>query len=228
MLALSLSSRRISPTFFATLAGLAVAAAWDASALDLPLAQLAGGPSGFALREHWLLAGWLHDGGRRLAWLLAGGLFAGVWFPWGPLRRLQKWQRMRLACATLIAALVVSLLKGLSPASCPWDLDAFGGAARYVSHWSFRGDGGAGGHCFPAGHASTGFSFMSGFFSFREVDPVLARRWLGLALVAGLLFAGAQQLRGAHFMSHGLWTAWICWVAAWTVHGFWRQPEAAR
>lgn len=227
MLALPHSKSRISPTVVATLAALAVAAAWDASGLDLPLARLAGGPTGFALRDHWLLAGWLHDGGRRLAWLLVAGLLAGAWFPWGPLRRLQKWQRLRLAGATLIAALVVSVLKGLSPANCPWDLEAFGGTARYVGHWGLRGDAGAGGHCFPAGHASAGFSFASGFFSFREIDPVLARRWLAAALIAGLAFALAQQWRGAHFMSHSLWTAWTCWVTAWAAHRFWPRRGAA-
>jgi len=24
-----------------------------------------------------------------------------------------------------------------------------------------------------------------------------------------------QQLRGAHFMSHTLWTGWLCWMTAW-------------
>jgi membrane-associated PAP2 superfamily phosphatase len=220
VLVLSRSTSRLSPVFVATLGALAVAAIWDISGLDLPLAQLASGPSGFVLREHWLLAKVLHDGGRRLAWVLASGLCIGVWFPFGPLRRLRTWQRLRLAIATLAPTLAISLLKGLSPVSCPWDLEAFGGLARHVSHWNFQPDGGRG-HCFPAGHASAGFSFMSGFFSFRDIDPPLARRWLALALAAGLLFGAAQQLRGAHFMSHTLWTGWICWVVAWAVHGVW-------
>ena len=25
----------------------------------------------------------------------------------------------------------------------------------------------------------------------------------------------AQQMRGAHFMSHTLWTGWLCWTAGW-------------
>ncbi len=33
-------------------------------------------------------------------------------------------------------------------------------------------------------------------------------------LLAGLLLGAAQQLRGAHFMSHTLWTGWICWSVA--------------
>ena len=25
----------------------------------------------------------------------------------------------------------------------------------------------------------------------------------------------AQQMRGAHFMSHTQWTGWLCWTAGW-------------
>lgn len=220
------SIHRLSPACLAALGLLASAAAWDASRLDLPLARLAAGPAGFPLREHWLLADVLHDAGRRVAWLLELGLSIGVWLPFGPLRQLPTWQRLRLAVATLAAAAAVSLLKGLSPVSCPWDLQVFGGLASHVSHWKFRPNGG-GGHCFPAGHASAGFSFVSGYFSFRDSNPQVARRWVALALIAGCLFGGAQQLRGAHFMSHTLWTACICWAVAWAVHACWPAHKEA-
>mgnify|MGYP003449324878 CR=1 FL=1 len=31
----------------------------------------------------------------------------------------------------------------------------------------------------------------------------------------GFALGAVQQLRGAHFMSHTLWTAWICWTLGW-------------
>ena len=37
------------------------------------------------------------------------------------------------------------------------------------------------------------------------------------ALPAGLLLGWAQQLRGAHYLSHTLWSAWICWATGWAV-----------
>lgn len=42
------------------------------------------------------------------------------------------------------------------------------------------------------------------------------QRWLalGTVLVSGLLFGVVQQLRGAHFISHDLWTLVICWFVA--------------
>jgi membrane-associated PAP2 superfamily phosphatase len=184
--------------------------AWDAAGLDLPFARLAGTAGGFPWRDHWLLSAILHDGGRRLSWLLALGLCLAVWWPLGPLERLPQRRRLQLATTTLLAALAVSLLKVGSHTSCPWELSDFGGVAHYASHWTLRPDGGAG-HCFPAGHAASGFSFLGGYFAFRTIDPGLARRWLAAAFSAGLVLGLAQQWRGAHFMSHTLWTAGICW-----------------
>lgn len=214
------SPPRFSPLALATTGFLVLLLAWDASGLDMALARLTADASGFPLREHWLLFSVLHEGGRRLAWLLALLLCLGVWWPWGPLRRLRRWQRLRLAASTLLAVLAVSLVKNLSVASCPWDLQAFGGVARHLSHWSLRSDGGAG-RCFPAGHASAGFSFVGGYFSFREHHAALAHRWLAAALAAGLVLGIAQQLRGAHFMSHTLWTGLLCWLVAWGTHRCW-------
>jgi membrane-associated PAP2 superfamily phosphatase len=89
-----------------------------------------------------------------------------------------------------------------------------------VSHWSLGPDGGSG-HCFPAGHAASGFSFAGGYFAFRRSDRGLARRWLAAALAAGLLLGLAQQWRGAHFMSHTLWSAAACWLSACLLQAAW-------
>jgi membrane-associated PAP2 superfamily phosphatase len=37
---------------------------------------------------------------------------------------------------------------------------------------------------------------------------------LGFALGLGGVFGLAQQLRGAHFLSHDVWTLMICWLIA--------------
>ncbi len=196
---------------------------WEAGGLDLALARWSGSAAGFALRDHWLFSSVLHQGGRLLAWLLMLLLSLGLWWPRGPLRRLSWSGRLQLVLSCWLAVLVVSLLKGTSATSCPWDLQEFGGVARYLPHWDGfrRGDGG-GGHCFPAGHASAGFAFIGGYFVFRNAAPLIARRWLLAALAAGLLLGLSQQLRGAHFMSHTLWTGMLCWLSVWALDGFWR------
>lgn len=203
--------------------------AWEGSGLDLVLARWSGGAAGFALRDHWLLTSVLHQGGRLLAWLLALLLSLGLWWPRGPLRRLSWSARLQLVLSCWLAVLVVSLLKGASATSCPWDLQTFGGVARYQAHWlGFWQSDGGGGHCFPAGHASAGFAFVGGYFAFRAQAPVIARRWLLAALGAGLLLGLSQQLRGAHFMSHTLWSGLLCWLSAWALDGVWRLAHARR
>ena len=209
-----------------TLALLTVALAWDASGLDMAFAHLAGGPGGFPWRDNWVLAVVFHEGARRFAWVVALGICLAVWWPLGPLARIGQRDRLQLAASTLLGALAVSVLKAGSHTSCPWELSDFGGLAQYASHWSLASDGGAG-RCFPAGHAASGFTFVGGYFAFRTTSPRLARAWLAAALGAGILLGLAQQWRGAHFMSHTLWSAVVCWGVACLLHAAWPRTWSA-
>ena len=207
-----------SPTLRWTAGSLLFLLAWDASGLDLVLAHWFGTAQGFALRDHWLFTTVLHEGARRLSWLLVVGLSLAVWWPVGVLRQLDRWQRLQLVVSILLGLALVVAIKRISSTSCPWDLAEFGGLARYVSHWRFGLVDGGGAHCFPAGHASAGFAFVGGYFVLRDRAPRAARIWLAAALTAGLVLGVSQQMRGAHFMSHTLWTAWLCWTVAWACH----------
>jgi membrane-associated PAP2 superfamily phosphatase len=184
--------------------------AWDFSGLDMPITRLVAGPDGFAWREPWLTRVLLHEGGRMLAWLLFALLAVNVWRPLvkGP----SKPERLRWLLVTLLCVLAVPAMKRFSATSCPWDLAEFGGVALHVSHWRFGvGDGGPG-HCFPSGHAVSAFGFFAGWFALRPHRPRLARYWLAGVITLGLLFGTTQFVRGAHYVSHSLWTAWLCWV----------------
>ncbi len=198
----------------AALVALACMVGWDAGGGDLALAHWFGTPMGFALRAHWFLVDVMHQGARLAGWAFLALLLVAVWRPVGPLRRLGRAQRVQLVLTVLVSLATVSLLKHASRTSCPWDLQAFGGVARYVSHWKWVvRDGGPGG-CFPAGHASAAFACLGGWFVFRRRSPRVARAWLALVLLLGLALGVAQQMRGAHYMSHTLWTAWVCWGVA--------------
>ena len=189
---------------------------WDYSGLDLALARVMGNVQGFALRDHWLLTRVFHTGAKSLAWLLVVVLCLTAIWPVGWLQRLPVSRRVQLAASALLAAALIALLKAGSQTSCPWDMHDFGGVARYASHWTgwIYPDGGSG-QCFPAGHATTGFAFVGGFFALRHARPRLAQVWLWSALTVGMVLGIGQQLRGAHFMSHTLWTGWLCWMTAW-------------
>ncbi len=194
--------------------GFALLLAWDVGGADLALARLAAPTGYFDWHDHWLLAGPLHAGARQLALALALWLLAGIWWPTGMLLRIPRSARLQWLVGLLFALILVSAFKHVSLTSCPWDLVEFGGIASYISHWGWpTGDGGPG-HCFPAGHASAGFAFVGGYFALRRCAPRHARVCLWASLAAGLMLGLVQQARGAHFMSHTLWTGWICWAAS--------------
>ena len=201
----------------ATALGLALVLAWDLSGLDLRLAGLAATPAGFPLRNHWLLTTVLHDGARQLSAVLALALAVATVRPYGPFHALSTRRRVWLLATVISGMLVVASIKRFTLTDCPWELSAFGGTLPFVSHWDWGVmAGGKPGHCFPAGHASAAFAWVAGWFAWPAGSRV-GRRWLLASLAAGLVLGVAQQVRGAHFLSHTLWTAWICWTWAWVL-----------
>lgn len=217
----------------AVFAGLLLLLAWDASGLDLRLMRWFGDAHGFALRDSWWAANVLHDGGRMAAWALLAVLAVRAVAAWRApgkpfaagadpradtsagapsMSRPSRRQRLWWLAVMLLCAVVVPVFKRFSSTSCPWDLAEFGGVAAYVSHWQLGlADGGAG-RCFPSGHAVAAFSFFGMVWLWQPHDPRRARLWLLGVLAAGALFGTAQMVRGAHYPSHTLWTAWLCWT----------------
>jgi membrane-associated PAP2 superfamily phosphatase len=128
-----------------------------------------------------------------------------------------------LLLSTLLATVLVAWIKSWSNMDCPWDLQGLGGTRPYIGLFEVRPVGLGRGRCFPAGHASAGYAWVSLYFFLAMARPPL--RWIGLAtgLGAGLLFGISQQLRGAHFLSHDLWTAMLCWLVAAGVHALFRE-----
>lgn len=194
----------------ATAAMLVALLLWDASGLDLTVARLFATAQGFPWRDHWLTSGVLHEGGRAAGWVLLIALIVNIWRPL--IRGLSKAERIRWVLLTLACVILVPALKRVSATSCPWDLAEFGGTAQYVSHWRFGfGDGGPG-RCFPSGHATAAFAFLSSYVVLRRSRPALARKWLLGVLAMGFVYGVAQMMRGAHYPSHTLWSGFVCWV----------------
>ena len=194
------------------LAALLALAFWEWLGADLWLIRGYGTPEGFALQHHPLLSKGLHEGGRLLAWVMIALLAWDAWtLRWsGPSRRL-RWAAIALV---LLATVMISTFKRLSDTSCPWDMLEFGGQWPYVPHWLLQVRDGGPGRCFPSGHASAAFAFLLAWAVWRPFNAVVARRMLVLILVLGSLFAWVQMARGAHYLSHSMWTAWLCWAMA--------------
>ena len=53
--------------------------------------------------------------------------------------------------------------------------------------------------------------------------PAVAAGWLVGVCLLGALGGWAQIARGAHFASHTLWSAWLCWVLGAAIAGWRRQ-----
>mgnify|MGYP001254122883 CR=1 FL=1 len=194
------------------LAALLALAFWEWLGADLWLIRGYGTPEGFALQHHPLFSKGLHEGGRLLAWVMIALLAWDAWtLRWsGPSRRL-RWAAIALV---LLATVMISTFKRLSDTSCPWDMLEFGGQWPYVPHWLLQVRDGGPGRCFPSGHASAAFAFLLAWAVWRPFNAVVARRMLVLVLLLGSLFAWVQMARGAHYLSHSMWTAWLCWAMA--------------
>lgn len=184
---------------------------------DFRLADLLYAAQGhaWALRDSWVTTTLVHQAGKTLsaaAWL---AVVLG-WFWSLTDRRLTHWRRPLgyLAVTTLIACLAISVLKAGTGMDCPWDLQRYGGVQPFVGLFQARPIQMPAAACFPAGHASAGYAWVTLYFFFLAIRPEL--RWPGLvtALLAGATFGISQQLRGAHFMSHDLWTLLVCWLVA--------------
>ncbi len=110
-----------------------------------------------------------------LAWGVALLLVLNLVRPLWPRQTAQE--RWVWLAGTIACVLLIPLLKRHSLTSCPWDMAEFGGVARYVSHWHIGIVDGGPGRCFPSGHASSAFAFLSGWFALRRAYPRAARAW---------------------------------------------------
>lgn len=169
----------------------------------------------WVLQNAWATSQLIHKGGK---WLSAAATLLAIvlcFHAWRHERAAAwRWPLLYLVLAVALGTGVVSLLKSVTNMDCPWDLARYGGLREYVGLFAARPQGMPRGVCFPAGHSSAGFAWVSLYFFALLVRP--AWRWRGLAvgLVAGGVFGVAQQLRGAHFLSHDLWTLATCWTVS--------------
>lgn len=200
---------------------------WDASGADLRVMTWLGDAQGFAFRDHWWLSNVMHTGAKQLAVLIYLGVLAMTLWPRGIWRQLPPSQRQEIAMGITLSLVVITAIKRISLTSCPWDLEAFGGTARYVSHWTWGVSDGGGGSCFPGGHASSAFAFLGlslPWLTSAQTDHQRLGRAMTVAIVLiGWVLGLAQTLRGAHYPSHTAWTALFCAATAWANHVFFAQ-----
>jgi len=170
-------------------------------------------------RDHWLFDRVIHGWGRRfdmgiaLMWLLV--FFSAFFF--APVRKFKK-NLIYFLLATAAGPLIVGAGKQLTHIYTPWDLTLFSGTLPYIRVFDSVPSGLPVGEAFPAGHAAGGYAFFSLYFVLRVLAPSYKKAGFVFGLMLGLIFGIGQQVRGAHFPSHDLFTMAICWLSALFFH----------
>ncbi len=185
--------------------------------------QLQGGQ--WMLHNFWLTETVLHQGVRQVnQWVVA--LLLCYWLAQVVTgRRAPSHRALGMLLLSLILCFSsVALLKKYIPMECPWDLQQFGGDKNFVGLFSVRPETMAPNQCFPAGHASIGYGWMALYYFCLVISPAKARLALLGSICLGVVLGFAQQLRGAHFMSHDIATAALCWlIVSFTFRWFYPQ-----
>lgn len=167
----------------------------------------------FSWRNNWFAAVFMHEsmkialiafGLALLVLLVVGRFFVRDFLTADTRRGLYV-----VAASFLLVPLVISLLKSASIHACPWDLERYGGDAPYLRLFDALPPQVAAGHCFPAGHASSGLWLAAFAVFWLRPRPLLALGAFVLGLAPGAILGWVQQMRGAHFLTHTLWSMWI-------------------
>ncbi|MBA3695600.1 MAG: phosphatase PAP2 family protein [Methylotenera sp.] len=184
----------------------------------------------FPLKRNWLIETVMHLGFKYVVMVISL-IFLGL-FLFGFVKNnsplwVRKYHRAFIwtFISMVISTTAISILKHMSNHSCPWDLTMYGGSQPYLALFDALPIGAKPGHCFPGGHASAGFSLMAIYFGFRDTQPTLAKTALYAGLIAGLVMGWGQMMRGAHFMSHNLWTGLIVWMLLLALYLLW-SPQS--
>ncbi|QAU33135.1 phosphatase PAP2 family protein [Janthinobacterium sp. 17J80-10] len=167
----------------------------------------------FPWRHHPFMENFMHSGLKFMSVavaiaLLGGFLLTYIVPQWEAQRRRLLWLFLAMAGGTLL----VSVLKQGSALHCPWDLAEYGGYAPFARLFERLPETVAAGKCFPGGHASGGFALMAFYFGLRDTHQRPARLALMLGMALGMAMGWAQMMRGAHFLSHNVWSAWVVWM----------------
>lgn len=117
--------------------------------------------------------------------------------------------RLRWVAALAVAhSGLVSWLKHEMPHACPWDVTRYGGTSEWFPAFAAHAPQMAG-HCFPAGHASSGLWLSALCLCWLPHHPRKALVVAVAGLAVGFTLGWCQQLRGAHFLSHTLTSLWL-------------------
>ncbi|MBY0414201.1 MAG: phosphatase PAP2 family protein [Bdellovibrionales bacterium] len=164
--------------------------------------------NGWIYRDNFFLEKVLHKGGVYLSMGILLGLILCRFF----LKELKAKEKALLSfviSSTILSIVSVYLLKLFTTFPCPWNSQQFGGGQPLFSFSELFLSSHPKGHCFPAGHSSGGYAFLSLYFGFTLIYKKRSFLTLIPGIIIGFTFGMTQEIRGAHFLSHDLATIFV-------------------
>lgn len=126
--------------------------------------------------------------------------------------KISEFTRVRLrliALSSLLVPAAVRTIKEFSILHCPFEIDRYGGDTPFIRLLDNIPEVIKAGHCFPAGHATTGLWLASICVFWLPHDTKKASIAFFAGLSVGFILGWVQQMRGHHFLFHTLWSSWI-------------------
>jgi membrane-associated PAP2 superfamily phosphatase len=221
------SSLFIKPWFSLLSTCLLLAIVYPLSGLDFAITDLYFNGSVFYLKHDTFLVNVMHDGLKTLIFIVSATLI-GLWLASFKFSRFKTIRRQLLwaFAGMLLSTTLVLVIKNLSVHSCPDKLLMYHGTKPYFDLLNTFTQSSLAGHCWPGGHASAGICLLAIYYAFRKTHPITGHIVLALSLLLWFLMGWAQIMRGLHFLSHNLWTAWLVWLALECQQAIWSPyPE---
>lgn len=126
-----------------------------------------------------------------------------------------------LIITLILTPLTVSIFKHYSPIICPIHIIEFGGSKTHISPLDLFKDGvffGNDGRCFPAGHASGGFSLIALYFVMKDKSSKFYALLGSLAL--GCVMGLFQMAKGVHYLSDTITSLAIAYIVCITMERY--------
>ncbi len=162
-------------------------------------------------QDHWFTNLVIHRLGKYMLILLYLILLIKFFFrEKSQESQFDRYGKIVFLSSVLLGTACVSTLKHYLNADCPWDLLQYGGNKPFMSFFNYDSISFSSSHCFPSGHASSAFTWISLYFYTSIYYPKVRLKILATLLIIGFGFGLSQQFRGAHFISHDLYSLLVC------------------
>jgi membrane-associated PAP2 superfamily phosphatase len=172
---------------------------------------------GWIYRDNFVLEKILHKGGV-IAGIIFNVILVGliIYFWKRPDKKKFRDYLGFIFISSLLTILAVFFLKKMTTFPCPWNSDPFAVGGTIVPPlWKMFSLDLPARHCFPGGHSSGGYCYLSMYFGYTFIYGKRNFFTLLPGLIIGLVFGITQQMRGAHFVSHDIATIILSIFCSW-------------